>query len=319
LTGWFDNHLVRPGSFVRPWKQQGIGSAALGQGGFTLPFVLVMIAISLIAISSVTLLATHFRSISSAEDGERLYYAMDAGIEAAMADLIRGADLLDPAYSPPEIDVNGVKTTVTVDSLGESANLDPILQYFDPGLRDPALLMISSGQRYLLHIMNVHPGTLQVNWAFDIIKNNEELLEGNLILKVLKLDALPSSGGGSGCPSGALHALINKEITSAGAYTMSSGAIDIIEPGIYSVAFCVENLAGATLTTRPYKPSGSLTDTWIYAMAYKDYKITAHAQVATVTAFVRQMPGPTQPPVGGWSRTNISWITNRVTPYQWVR
>ena len=248
---------------------------ALDQRGFTLPFVLVMIAISLIAISSVTLLATHFRSNSSAEDGERLYYAMGAGIEAAMADLIRGADLLDPAYSPPEINVNGVRTTVTVDSQGASANLDPILQYFDPGLRDSDLLMIASGQRYLLHIMNVHPGTLQVNWAFDIIRNNEELLEGNLILKVLKLDALPSSGGDSGCPSGALHALINKEITCPGAFTMSSGAIDIIEPGIYSVAFCVENLAGATLTTRPFKPSGSLTDTWIYAMAYIYYKITA--------------------------------------------
>ena len=284
-----------------------------------MPFVLVMIAISLVAISSVTLLATHFRSIASAEDGERLYYAMDAGIEAAMADLVRGADLLDPAYNPPELDVNNVRTTVTIDSPGESANLEPILQYFDPGLRDPDLVMISSGRRYLLHIMSVHPGTLQVNWAFDIIKENKGLLEGNLILKVLKLDALPSAGGGSGCPSGALHALVNKEITSAGAYTMSSGAIDISEPGTYSVAFCVENLVGAILTTHTYKPSGILTDTWIYGMAYKDYKITAHAEVATVTALVRQMPGPTQPPVGGWSRDNISWITNRVTPYQWVR
>ena len=100
---------------------------------------------------------------------------------------------------------------------------------------------------------------------------------------------------------------------------MSSGAIDISEPGAYSVAFCVENLAGAIITAHPYQPSGILTDTWIYGMVYKDYKITAHAEVATITAFVRQMPGPTQPPVGGWSRANISWITNRVTPYQWVR
>ncbi len=112
---------------------------------------------------------------------------------------------------------------------------------------------------------------------------------------------------------------MEKGITSVGSYTMSSGAIDISEPGAYSVAFCVENLAGAILTTHPHKPSGILTETWIYGMAYKDYKITAHAEVATVTAFVRQMPGPTQPPVGGWSRDNISWITNRVTPYQWVR
>ena len=306
-------------SYIRSWTQSRLRYSALGQGGFTLPFVLVMIAISMVAISSVTFLATHFRSISSAEDGERFYYAMDAGIEAAMADLIRGADLLDPAYISPELEVNNVRTTITIESPGKSANLEPTLQYFDPGLRDPDLVMIPSGQRYLLHILNVNPGTLQVNWAFDILEENEELLEGNLALKVLKLDALPSSGGDSGCPSGALHALVKKEITSAGAYTMSSGAIDISVPGTYSIAFCVENLAGAILTTRPYKPSGNLTDTWIYGTVYKDYKITAHAEAATVTAFVRQMPGPTQPPVGGWSRENISWITNRVTPYQWVR
>ena len=319
MTGSFNRLRNRLGSDIQSWIQSRIRYSALGQGGFTLPFVLVMIAISLVAISSVTLLATHFRSISSAEDGERLYYAMDAGIEAAMADLVRGADLLAPAYNPPEIDVNNVRTTVTIDSPGESANREPMLQYFDPGLRDPDLVMIPSGRRYLLHIMSVHPGTLQVNWAFDIIEQNKELLEGNLILKVLKLDALPSAGGGGGCPSGALHALEKMEITSAGAYTMSSGAIDISEPGAYSVAFCVESLAGAILTTRAYQPSGILTDTWIYGMAYKDYKITAHTEAATVTAFVRQMPGPTQPPVGGWSKANISWMTNRVTPYQWVR
>ena len=49
-----------------------------------------------------------------------------------------------------------------------------------------------------------------MNWAFDIVKENEEPLEGNLILKVLKLDTLPIAGGNSGCPSGALHALVNK-------------------------------------------------------------------------------------------------------------
>ena len=134
-----------------------------------------------------------------------------------------------------------------------------------------------------------------MNWAFYIIKKNQELLEGNLILKVLKLDALPSAGGGSGCPSGALHALVNKEITSAGAYTMSSGAIDISEPGTYSVAFCVENLAGAILTTHSYKPSGILTDTWIYGMVYEDYKITAHAEVAPSPPSLGRCPDPPNP------------------------
>ena len=112
--------------------------------------------------------------------------------------MVRGADLLSPAYDPPELEINGVRTTITIDSQGESARLEPVLQYFDPGVRDSALLMIPSGQRYLLNIMNVHTGTLQVNWSFDIISNGGELLEGNLILKVLKLEALPSAGRGAG-------------------------------------------------------------------------------------------------------------------------
>ncbi|MCH7605906.1 MAG: response regulator transcription factor [Chloroflexi bacterium] len=37
------------------------------------------------------------------------------------------------------------------------------------------------------------------------------------------------------------------------------------------------------------------------------------------TAYVRQMPGPTQPPAGDWSDANISWITNLVTPFHWGR
>ena len=69
----------------------------------------------------------------------------------------------------------------------------------------------------------------------------------------------------------------------------------------------------------PNSTSGFSSDTWVYGMAFKDYKITAAAEGATVTAYVRQMPGPTQPPSGDWSDENISWIKNRVTPYQWQR
>jgi len=53
-----------------------------GQRGFTLPLVMVMTAISLVANSSITLLARHFRSITIAQDGASIYDPLDAAEEA---------------------------------------------------------------------------------------------------------------------------------------------------------------------------------------------------------------------------------------------
>ena len=178
----------------------------------------------------------------------------------------------------------------------------------------------------MVHVFNVQPGVFQVNWSFDVVATGEDPA-GTVVLKVLKPDLLPTAGGGSGCPTGGLQAPIAQlDFESAGPYSISSGGITIgnpgpgePQPGTYSVAFCVETLTGATLTTKPYKPTGGLSDTWIYAISFKDYRITAEAEGASITVDVRQMPGPTQPPAGNWSETNISWITNRVTPYQWAR
>lgn len=154
-----------------PGSSQGSsqGSSPWNQQGFTLPFVLVMIAISLVAVSSVTFLAAHFRSITSAEDGERIYYALDAAVEAVMADLVLGADALDPSYAPLDVAVNELTPRLTITAPGEVASPAPILQYFDPGLRHPNLRSMTQGQAYLLHLNDVHPGTFQVNWAFDLV------------------------------------------------------------------------------------------------------------------------------------------------------
>lgn len=297
----------------------------LGQGGFTLPFVVVMLAISVVAVSSITFLATHFLSITSAEDGERAYYALDAAVEAVMADLVRGANPLEPICSPSTVTINGLTPCVTITTPGSAASLTPLQQYFDPGMRHPELVKISEGERYLVHIFNVHPGggVFQVNWAFNITPTGGDPPTGTVILKVLQNVGNHPPGGSLGCTEGGLRAPIaTREFDSEGLFSVSSGGITIdsnTAPGPFSVAFCVETLTGATLTTEPFKPTGKLVDTWIYAIAYKDYKITAEAEGASITVHVRQMPGPTQPPAGNWSATNISWITNRVTPYQWAR
>lgn len=324
------------------------GSSPWNQQGFTLPFVLVMIAISLVAVSSVTFLAAHFRSITSAEDGERIYYALDAAVEAVMADLVLGADALDPSYVPLNVSVNALTPSLTVTAPGDVANPTPTFQYFDPGLRHPDLRSMNEGQGYLLHVYDVHPGTFQVNWAFDLVfaegrdsgpskgrgqgPKDKDDAEGRgkgpkgkgdsdvkVILKVMHNMENRSSGRVGGCPDGPVLTAKVLEIQSPGLFSLSTGAINIRDTETISIAFCVDALDDVTLVTRPYQPSGFLTDTWVYGIAFKDYKITAAVEGATVTAFVRQMPGPTQPPSGDWSDENISWIKNRVTPYQWQR
>ena len=279
-----------------------------------------MIAISLVAVSSVTFLAAHFRSITSAEDGERIYYALDAAVEAVMADLVLGADALDPSYVPLDVSVNELTPSLTFTAPGEVASPAPTQQYFDPGLRNPNLRSMTEGQGYLLHVNGVHPGTFQVNWAFDIVSAKRPgKLKAEVVMKVMRNLGNRTPGRVAGCPDGPVLASKVLELDSPGVFSLSSGAINIAERGTVSIAFCTVEMDDATLVTRPYRPSGFLTDTWVYGIAFKDYKITAEVEGATVTAFVRQMPGPTQPPSGDWSDENISWIKNRVTPYQWQR
>jgi len=306
-----------------------------------------MIAISLVAVSSVTFLAAHFRSIISAEDGERIYYALDAAVEAVMADLVLGADALDPSYAPLEVSVNELTPGLNLTSPGGVAIPAPTQQYFDPGLRHPSLRTMSEGQGYLIHIFNVHPGVFQVNWAFDLNfsvsrdrgpskgkgpkgedgdsedrgkgPKDRDVSAGNVTLKVVRNLGNRRPGRIQGCPDGNVLASTVLEPESPGVFSLSTGPINIAYPGTISVAFCLGDLKDATLSTRPFKPSGFSSDTWVYGKAFKDYKITAAVEGATVTAFVRQMPGPTQPPSRDWSDENISWINNRVTLYQWQR
>jgi hypothetical protein len=278
-----------------------------------------LIGLSLTIIAAVTLLDSHFRSIAKAGDGERMYYALDSALEAVMADLVRGADAASPSYTPSPATVNELTPSITVTTPASGAAPSSIQQYFDPGLRHPNLLGMPGSKGYLVHIFNVRPGLLAVNWAFDISAGAGASPTADLTLKVLKDASSQTPGRVDDCPTATVLASSSKSFQAAGSYNLASGAVNISEPGVYSVVFCVVTMTQSNMTTRAFKPTGALTDTWVYSVAYKDYQITASAGDASVTASVRQMPGPTQPPTGNWTANNISWITNLVTPYQWDR
>ena len=105
----------------------------------------------------VAFLATHFRTVARAEDDERLYYALDATVELVLADLVRGADPTAASYTAPSVVLNEVSTTTVAVSTPSTAGPAATQQYFDPGVTNPELLTIPSGEGYLLHMLSVYP------------------------------------------------------------------------------------------------------------------------------------------------------------------
>jgi hypothetical protein len=278
-----------------------------------------MIGVSLTIIAAVTLLDSHFRSIAKAGDGERAYYALDSAVETVLADLVRGADATSASYTPSPATLNEITPSIAITTPVTGAAPAATQQYFDPGLRNPNLLDMPGNKGYLVHIFNVRPGILAVNWAFDISAGAGASPQATFTLRVLQGADSQTPGRVDGCPTATVLAETTNQFNAAGSYNLASGAVTITQSGVYSVAFCVVSMSQSNMTTRAFKPTGVLTDTWVYGVAYKDYQITASSGSASVTAYVRQMPGPTQPPTGNWAANNISWITNLVTPYQWNR
>ena len=279
-----------------------------------------MIALSLALIPVVTFLGVHFRSISSAGEGERIYYALDAAVEAVMVDLVRGADAVDPSYSPPTINLNDKSPSISIRTPVGVATPLPTQQYFDPGVRSPDLLDRTGDTSYVLHLPNLFPSEngvtsiLDVNWAFTIASGGASVEGVRIRLYDNKAGLAP--GLNAGCPPGPFLAQANRGFSPEGSFNVRLGQIEITTPGIYTLAFCTSALTG-TFTTAPFKPSGGLDDTWIYAISFKDYQITAQSEGASITAYVRQVPGPTEPPAGDWAIDNISWIENTVVIEGW--
>ena len=67
------------------------------QGGYTLPLVIIMVMLAIAAVPTASFISSHFASLGTVEDDDRSTYALGAGIEAVMADMVRGADLVTTA------------------------------------------------------------------------------------------------------------------------------------------------------------------------------------------------------------------------------
>ena len=64
-------------------------------------------------------------------------------------------------------------------------------------------------------------------------------------------------------------------------------------PGHVEITFT----SPSTVTSSEFDPLGNPSASWIFVQAHKDYVVTARAGATTVTTYLRQIPGPTEPKV----------------------
>lgn len=286
---------------------------ASGQQGQALPLAVILLAVAaLVATPVLIYISSMLLGQLRAEDNTRALLAADAGLEAVLSDMVRGADpsQLEAAYQVPSVTVNDFTPTIAIATPAAGATPTPLQQYFDPGLQHPCLATVAPQQGYLLRVFFVQPtsasytSTLAVNWAYSpaapsrigVWEGETARLPGCITQFPTEQPILDTGHAGGSRNFNSIPELV------------------ISAPGVYTIAmFNTSSNPPITVTTTAFKPSGGTGDTWVYATAFKDYIITSTVGGTALKAYVRVTPGYTQPPMGDFSRSNISFITNAVT------
>lgn len=279
--------------------------------GQTLGLAVILMMVASMVVSSVlvftsTMLLGQFRTEKNVE----ALLAADAGLEAVMSDLVRGADAVTTTYPVPVVSANGYTPTITVGTPLTTSGPAPTFQYIDPGYQDPDFATVATSSGYLVHLYNLPASTatftnvLQVNWAYNPAAATRIGIWKDVITYKLAglITTYPTE-----------HPILDTG-RSRGNETFNQTNLVVLDtiPGIYSIIFW--NPSGSSArTTSPFKPSGSVADSWIYTSSFRDYTITSTVEGTSVQAYVRQTPGPMSPPIGDWSRTNTSLVTQTVT------
>ena len=328
------------------------------QSGWILPLAIILLAAgTLMVVTLLPYLSTMLHKSGSEREQTMKRYACEAAINRVMADLIRGADAVSTTYittSPhkvkprrpwkhyetftittnytaPSITINDYTPTLEI-SLPTAGQEKPSDQqnYVDPGVTHPDLAVVEAHHGYLMRLYNVKAGTLQINWAYS--PKGQTIIGVWAGMPVDRRTGEPYPAGEiDRWPAG--HPLA---ISMAGFRDSHNLTRPLsVDPdtddsgGVYTIVFYNSN--GRAKTTAPFRPSGSTDDTWIYVKAYKDYIITATIDGISVSAYVRQVPGFSEPPaveyvgsnatkdyVANWATDNVSFITSEVYVYTWL-
>jgi len=207
-------------------------------------------------------------------------------------------------------------------------------QYFSPGVAevgssldgDPDLTTLPPNTSYVLRIYNVHPGILNVNWAFGALTDptHDSDDDDELAIRVyrgLVTDSnnilIPPGRAGEN-PEGPKNDLVGRAHIHPhhGETYVRTGFIEVDE-GLYTIVFSNEGDddevgLNSTAEANRFAASGIVTDSWIYAPAYRDYQVRSNLGDIGLKAVVRQVPGALEPSPFPWSSESISWVKNLV-------
>ncbi len=283
--------------------------------GQTLPLALIVITVSALLVAFIVpQIQVISRSQSIAEQKVLAYRAAEAGINTLLADLRHGADVASATYTLPSLTINGDTPQVTI-SLPQSGQSTPAApeNRFDPNTADPHLKSLEPGNGYLFRLY-LHPGKLQVNWAYSPAGLTRiGIWEGETSLEPGRISSWPEE---------------SPLYTGVSTSSCNQSSVTITGPGTYDIVFFnplwqekklgkkTINIANSDKTTSPYSAPGGSKSTWVFASAYKDYLLSSTAGDATITVYVRQIPGPCAPPLT-WTKNSAGWSEQEVIIYTW--
>lgn len=102
---------------------------------------------------------------------ETSYYTATSGIEAALADVSRGLDLLGPTYTPPAITINGDDPIIAVSGPVSAGRPTLRYRYLDGGAAT-GLAPLGPGSSWVVQVNGVEPfSNLLANLAFTSASN----------------------------------------------------------------------------------------------------------------------------------------------------
>ena len=186
-------------------------------------------------------------------------------------------------------------------------------QYVDPGLRNPAMARIASGEGYLLRVYYVQPGLAKVNWAahtpnFSRGQKQIQVFRG---LVIDDTQVVPPGRITSRPPARGNDLIVSEKSRKPFVQT----DFFEVDRGLYTIVFF--NRSNKTMIAEPFAATGNDEDTWIYIPAFRDYVVDSSVGNVGLKAVIRQVPGPVEPPGLPWTTSTISWIRNRVSIQSW--
>jgi hypothetical protein len=240
--------------------------------GFVLPLVLIaLLFVSLLIIPFLDFARLRFGSLGLTISEEERYFTADAGIEAVLADLRKGSDVLDAGYVIPAVFLNGYTADISVASPTRDAYVPFGAVFVDPQT-EASLSPLAGNGDFLYTIENVKTNSdFQASWVFTPPDNGWQMtvFEGE------------GTGGSQ----------LGNATKNASPARITIDNADILG-GTYTIRF--RNKSSNALTSAVFSSIGDPSSTWVRLIAWKDYVVTSTVEDTTISVFARQGPGPNQ-------------------------